>query len=59
MAVGKSSPIVDKAKKATAFVKVESTGMQGSAFCISSKGFFATCAHVLDGVNEGQEWQRS
>lgn len=55
VAVAQSSQIINKVKKATAFVKVEQSEMQGSAFCISSKGFFATCAHVLDGVDVGQD----
>ncbi|NWK57233.1 trypsin-like peptidase domain-containing protein [Verrucomicrobiaceae bacterium N1E253] len=49
-----SSHTVNSVKKATAFVKVKQTGMQGSAFCISTQGYFATCAHVVDGVAEGE-----
>ena len=42
-------------KNSTAFLVVPGNRASGTAFCISDKGYFATCAHVIEGLNLGQE----
>ncbi len=47
--------LVSKIKAGTAFLSVPKSGSSGTAFCISEKGYFVTCAHVLGNTTVGQE----
>lgn len=47
LGVTQANDLIPKIKAATAFLSVPGTGSSGTAFCISDKGHFATCAHVL------------
>lgn len=46
---------LDDLKKATAYVEIHDGESSGTAFCISKKGYYLTCAHVLEGLDVGGE----
>ena len=54
LAVASANDLVAKVKAATAFISVPGTGSSGSTFCISDKGHFATCAHVIGNFEPGK-----
>lgn len=47
-------PWIARAKRATALVVLPSGRGFGSAFCVDDRGFFATNAHVIQGVRKGE-----
>ena len=47
--------LVETIKNSTAFLSIPATQNSGTTFCISAKGYFATCAHVLGNAPVGSE----
>jgi len=44
---------LDRLKSATAYLELPNGYGSGTAFCISTDGYFVTCAHVVSGLKNG------